>query len=250
MRTTPLWAPHRRALESALGSEEFQRAFDELKQSHEVFQRYPSVDALVALCQAGSPDRAGKDQALGAILRATKRDENTLFPFVQILFWESLMRLHARLARRDPNPEDLVEQVGWEFYRAVHNYDPDRLPAKIDVNIILNTRRELLLLQKKQAQEREALRARELPPEAAPVEEPSRFPISPEELEPLLRELVARGILSPLQFEAILETGFRERSVADWARRKGIPLPTAKSHCLRGLQVVRRHLGVEDPEDI
>lgn len=249
MSKSPIGEPLRRDLESALKTEEFRKAFEELKKRDAVFERYPTVEALVVVCEAGVTDTAGRDRALGWILRSL-REGNALYPLVLMMFWKSLDRLFRRVSRVTSDPETLFERIQWEFYQTVMRLDPDRLPSKLAVNIFLNTRRGVIKQGMKEVRERRGLeQIKGLAGSGVPLTALAESATPPEELETLLVDLVQKGILKPVQGEIILETDVRRvATVAEWARQRGIPRRTAQSHRHRAFLALRQHLGLEGPE--
>ncbi len=247
MSKTPIGGPLRRDLEAALTTDEFRKAFEDLKTKDEVFRKYPTVEALVALCQPGAPDPEGRDRTLGSILRALKRD-NALFPLLHLMFWVSLSRLHAKLAKRTRDPESLFEQLQFGFFQTVGRYDPDRSPRKIDVNLFLNTKQAVMRWLRRGSRENSMLEHFDPNHEARRtwrvLEEIS---IPAEELEAFLLDLFQRGLLKPSQHEVVLDTDvYRRESVREWAKRKGISLITAHTHRQAAYRAIRKHLGLPE----
>lgn len=243
MSKTPIGGPLRRDLEAALTTDEFRKAFEELKTKDEVFGKYTTVEALVALCQPGAPDPKGRDRVLRAILR-TSKGGNTLLPLLFLMFWNSLAAIYWQLCRRVSDPESLFAQIQWELLQAATAWDPDRRRHKIDVNIVLNTKRGAVKWMRRGAEERAELRKigdlKLAGRHWAPLEE---IHIPPEELEAFLLDLLQRGVLTPIQVEVVLETDIHRRmDVYGWAAAKGIRRSTAYFHRQEAFKAIRKHL--------
>lgn len=250
MSKSPIGEPLQRDLENALKTDEFKMVFEELKKRDAVFERYPTVDALVALCVPDAPDPDGRERALGWILRAL-RQGNGIYPLLHMMFWSVLVRLHGKFSRHTNDPESLFERIHWEFYQAAMRYDPDRLPGRIATNLFLNTKRGVYNGEAVEIRERrKAKQVKELAEAGVSWTSLSESDTPPEELETFLLDLAQRGILKQVQYEILLETDVRRSSsLAEWARRKGMLHRTAQSHRRRAFLALRRHLGLEGPEE-
>lgn len=243
MLKTPIGGPLRRDLEAALTTDEFRKAFEELKTKDEVFGRYPTVEALLDLCQPGAPDPEGRDRVLGAILRALK-DGNAIFPLLHLMFWRSLEALYRRLARRTLDPESLFEMLQWEFFQVVKRHDPDRQPGKIDVHLFLNTKKRILQWERGNHRERQNLgKIMELERAGLPWKGMEEVQIPPEDLEAFLLDLLQRGILNALEHDLLLQTSvYRRTTLKRWARAKKMASSTACELRQKVFRVIQEHL--------
>ncbi|MBI4229995.1 MAG: hypothetical protein HY608_04085 [Planctomycetes bacterium] len=213
-----------------------------MKRTDGIFEKYPTPEALIALCRPGGPDREGCDLALGAILRAM-RSGNALFPLIHLMLWESLARLFRRLRKRISDQEELFERIQWEFFQQVTRHDPDRLPGKIDVILFLNTKREVIRWERGETERRAIM-------EEAAVTFSTVVHDDPVEPEPpfiragsFLAELVAAGVIREVERDVLLATDVQGGiDLTEWAVRRGMKFQTAASLRRRAREAIREYL--------
>jgi hypothetical protein len=235
---------YRRELENEMARPEFLEQEMRIRRAWTVFEKYPTREDLVRLMAQGGPRYySDKDRILGILLREFRKD-NMLFPLLNLLFWKPLAKLYHRFLPDAPEPEALLGQIQWEFFRQLLKYDLETYPKKIHINIALNTRREVNTWMTHQDRGPEDLNPPDVLDEI-PIPQPSvsDWPVPPEEIEPFLMDLRLQGLLSPIQLRVIVETYLHaDRTVTEWARKNNIPLRTALSHHRRALRIINRHL--------
>jgi len=146
---------YRRELELQVNSRECKEAFERLKSEHPIFNLYPTVESLCNLLKPGNKNYAHKDEVMAILLTELKRS-NAIYPLINMMFWESLYRLYRQRKFRVAEPEELFNEIQWDFYRSVISHNLERLPRKIDVNIFLNTKKKVIAWEKENIRYKEA----------------------------------------------------------------------------------------------
>jgi len=238
-----LVAQYRRDLEAKLQEKEVKQEMERVRATYPVFARYPSVEELATLMRQRSPDfYADKDAVLAALLTEIKR-KTMLFPLLNLMFWDSLTSIFRRKRRHCPNPDDLFSRIQVEFFQVAATYPLDRRPRKIDVNLILDTKKKVTAWQREEAAYREQYQslgpAHELGMVPADVQESAVFP---EELEPYLEEMVLRQVINKMQYDLLLETEVYGRMTQkDWAEARGVKHATARNWHFRAKQAIQEY---------
>lgn len=232
---------YRRDLESQLNSRECQEAFERLKSEHPIFNLYPTVESLCELLKAGNKNYVHKDEVMTILLKELHRS-NAIYHLINMMFWESLHRLYRQRKFRVAEPEDLFNEIQWDFYRTVISHNLERFPRKIDVNIFLNTKKKVIAWEKKNIRYKEALRELEDLHKAgiSPADlEESR--VYPEEMKAYLLDMVYRKVITETQYDLILETlVYKRMNQREWAEKRGIPYNTVRSLRYRAEMAVKQ----------
>jgi len=239
-----LIAQVRRDLEAGLQRREVRQEIERLRETYPVFGRYGSIEELAALVRPSNPAYGGKDAALGALLAEIKR-KTTLFPLLNLIFWDSLMSIFQRKRRDCPNPADLFSRIQAEFFEVAATYPLDRRPRKINLNLYLDTWKKVTAWQREEAQYHGQHKPlgpeHELGVVAADVQESEVFP---EDFEPYFRELVLRNVITQAQCDLLLETAVYGRlSEKEWAKARGVKYATVRSWRHRAEKAIRKHEG-------
>ena len=240
MSNTPIGGPLRRDLEAALTTDEFRKAFEELKVRYPVFERYPTPGQLVDLAQRGHPDYEAKDQILHVLLQALKEGGNVLFPLLNLMFWDSLMQIYMTRRRRVRDRDELFARIQVDFFHTATDYPLGRRPRMIDSNLVLDTTHRIKLWRRDEGRYRASLEALS----SGSKEPAEREPEAPEqgETERYLLEMVYRGVITELQLDLIRETRLAGRMTPrQWAAAKGVPYTTVRTWAARAEDAIRRY---------
>lgn len=237
-----LIAQYRRDLEADLQRQSVTREIERLREAYPVFQKYPSVEELAALVRPGSPAYADKDTALGALLAEVKR-KTTLFPLLNLIFWDSLMSIFQRKRRDCPDPDDLFSRIQVEFFQVAVTYPLDRRPQKVNINLYLDTWKKVTAWQREEAKYREQYEhlgpAHELGMVPADVQESEVFP---EEMEAYLLDLVYRQTIDENQYDLLIETEvYKRMTQKEWSKARGVKHPTARCWRHRAEAAIREY---------
>ena len=135
-------AQYRRDLEVQVRSQEVKEAIERIKITNPIFGKFPTVNDLVDLVQPKNRNYADKDKVLGALLKELKR-ETALFPLLNLMFWENLLRLFHSKGRGFPDREELFSRIQLAFYHTAVTYPLERRPKKIVVNLFLDTKKKV-----------------------------------------------------------------------------------------------------------
>ena len=235
---------YRRQLEAELQRGEVKQAIDRLRSSHRIFTTHPTIEDLIDLGRQGRRDYENKDAVLAILLSEIKR-ETTLFPLLNLMFGESLARLFYRKRKSVPEwqHDELFARVQADFFHTVVSYPLDRRPRKIDVNLILDTKKKVTFWQREEIFYRE--RHEKLVP--AHEDRPSFAEllvseIFPEEMESYLLDLVYRKVINERQYDLLLETDVHKRMTQKvWAATRGFAYATVRSWHFRAKVAIRKY---------
>ena len=221
-----------RELEIELQRTEVKQAIDRVRRSHSVFGKYPTVEDLIDLGRPGTRNYEDKDAVLAILLSEMKR-ETTLFPLLNLMFWESLARLFYTKRKRVPEwqHEELYARVQADFFHTAVSYPLERRPRKIDVNLILDTKKKVTRWQREEVlygeQHEEFVPAHE---GRASLAELQVSEIFPEEMETYLLDLLYRGVINDRQYDLLLETDvYKHMTQKVWAATRGYAYATVRS---------------------
>ncbi len=235
---------YRRQLEAQLKREEVTKAVAELRQVHPVFRKYPTLEELISLGRPGTGNYAEKDAVL-AILLAEIKQETMLFPLIHLMFWESLVRIFytKRRSVSESDQDELFSRLQVEFFHTAVAYPLERRPRKIDVNLILDTKKKITRWQREEALYRE--RHEEFGPaheERPALADLQRSEVFPEELEACLLDLVYRKVINERQYDLLLETEvYKRMTEKEWAAARGVAYATARSWHYRAVTAIRKY---------
>jgi hypothetical protein len=173
------------------------------------------------------------------------------------MFWKSLIRLFYNKRRSVPDPDDLFVRIQTEFFHVTASYPLDRRPRKIDVNLILDTKKKVTRWQREEALFRDhheewvethKVRLGRRKEWVSPyAERPSLADyqvteVFPEEMEEYLLDLVYRKVINGRQRDLILEVDvYRRMSEKQWAEVRGFAYATVRSWHFRAEAVIRRY---------
>jgi len=241
-------ANYRRLLEAQLQRQEIRQAIEKIRNSHGVFRRYPTVEDLANLCQTGAQNYEDKDAVLAILLSKIKR-ETTLFPLLHLILWESWARLFNSKRKSVPasDRDELFSRLQVDFFHTAVEYPLDRRPRKIDVNLILDTRKKISRWQREEAvrSERDERFDEIETPESKRTWALAELLVStvfPEEKEEYLLDRIYRGVINKLEYGLIVETQvYKRMNLKEWARINGVPHATARSWLYRAKLALRRY---------
>jgi hypothetical protein len=233
---------YRNELEVEVNSKECREAFENLKREHGIFRVYPDSKALCDLLSVRNKNYQHKDKVM-AILLTELRRSSTIYPLINLMFWDSLLNLYLRKRTVDRDQEDLFSRIQWDFYHSVIGHDLDRLPRKIDVNIYLNTMKRVTDWENRNRRERDSIE------DLHDICESGLFPVDlresevhPEEMESYLLGMVYRKVINQKQYDLIVDTVVHKRMTQkEWAKQKGMATKTAKMLKYRAGIAMRQH---------
>jgi len=233
---------YRHALEVQLQRQDVRQAIEEIRNKHAIFKKYPVIEDLLELGRPGNRNYEDKDAVLAILLSELKR-EATLFPLLNLMFWESLSRLYRRKVRSVPNPKDLFSRVQADFFHTAFSYPLDRRPRKIDVNLVLDTKKKVTRWQREEAryhkQHEEFGLAHEDRPSLAELQVSEVFP---EQMEEYLLDLTYRKVINERQLDLLREVDvYRRMTEKQWAEARGVAYATVRSWHFRAEAAIRRH---------
>ncbi len=227
-----LIAQYRRDLEAQLQRRDLRQEIEWLRETYPVFEKYASIEDLAALVRPGNPAYADKDAVLGILVaRIQTGRHRTLFPLLNLVFWDSLMRIFRRKRRACANPDDLFSRIQADFFHVAITYPLDRRPRKIDVNLVLDTKKKVTAWQRDEAKYRQSHEylgpGHEACTALADLQESEIFP---EEMEAYLLDLVYRKVINQNQYDLLLETEvYKRMTQKEWAEARVVKHTTARS---------------------
>jgi hypothetical protein len=241
---------YRLQLEAQLQLQDVKQAIERVRNSHEVFRKYITVEDLVNLGRWGNQNYEDKDTVLATLLVELKR-ETTLFPLLNLMFWRSLVRLFYSKKRSVPDAyeDDLFIRIQTEFFHVAASYPLDRRPRKIDVNLILDTKKKVTRWQREEAlyheqheewdpAHEEFVQPHEERPSLADLQVSDVFP---EEMETYLLDLVYRKVINDRQYDLLLGTQvYRRMTQKEWAEARGFAYATVRSWHFRAETAIRK----------
>ncbi len=229
-------------LDAQLERESVKKAVADLRKAHPVFAKYPTIEDLIDLGRPGNQNYEDKDTVLATLLVELKR-ETTLFPLLNLLFWKSLVRLFYSKKRSVPDEDDLFIRIQTEFFHVAIAYPLERRPRKIDVNLILDTKKKVTRWQREEViyrdQHEEFGVAHEDRPSVADLQVSEVFP---EEIEAYLLDLIYRQVINERQYDLLLETRvYRRMNQKEWAEARGFTYATVRSWHFRAEAAIRKY---------
>jgi hypothetical protein len=156
------------------------------------------------------------------------------------MFWDSLAAIYWSKRRDVRDEEGLFSEIQTAFFDAVTTYPLDRRPRKVDVNLVLDTKKKVTAWQREEIAERKLHQA--IPQSHAGMRRLSEFQEStvfPEEMEAHLLDLAYRKVISEEQYDLLLETQiYRRMSQKEWAVKHGVTYATVRSWHARAEQAI------------
>ncbi len=233
---------YRRDLEAQLQGQELMQQIERIKVAHPIFREYPTTEDLTALVKPGNRNYCDKDEVLRILLGEMKR-EATLFPVLNFMFWDSLIRLFRSKCRSVPNPDELFSRIQLDFYRTAVEYPLGGRPRKIDVNLILDTKKKVTRWQRQEAlygeHHKQLGSAHETRP---PLADLWRSEVFPEEMEGYLLDVLYRKVINEQQYDLLLETQvYKRMSQKEWAEARGVAYATVRSWRYRAELAIRQY---------
>ena len=225
---------YRRWLEAKLQWQKVKREVERLRAEHAVFRQYPTIEDLINLGRRGAPDYEQKDEVLAILLAGIKRNP-TLFPLLNLMLWESLVRLLNIKGVTDR--EELFSRMTTEFCQTAMSYSIENRPRKIDVNLILDTKKKLIRWRNDEIEYHQVRLPRERDRRLAEWQES----IFPEDMEACLSDLAFRGVINGNQLDLILEVDIHKRSSEkQWAADRGVAYATVRSWRFRAVEAIQK----------
>jgi hypothetical protein len=225
---------YRRQLEAKLQCQDVKQAIERLRTEHAVFRQYPTTEDLINLGRPGTLDYEQKDEVLAILLARIKRN-HTLFPLLNLMLWESLVQILN--IRGVADREELFSRMLFEFYHVAILYPLESRPRKIDVNLVLDTKKKLIRWWRDEVERRQARLPRRRDRRLAEWQKP----IFPEDMEACLSDLAFRGVINENQLDLILEVDIHKRtSEKQWAADRGVAYATVRSWHFRAGEAIQR----------
>jgi len=228
-------AQYRRDLEAQLQRREVGQNIERLWETYPVFEKYNSVEELVALAGPGNQTYTDKEAVLRALLVEIRREaeakrEPRLFPLLSMVFWARLCDIFWRKVRSCPDPDDLLSQIRAGLYEVAASY-PLHRPGSIGGNLYWDIWKRLTAWQREEAVYRK--HHQRLEPADEPhitLGDPREAEVHPEDMEGYLLGLLYRKVISNMQYDLLLETEVYNRvSQKEWAEARGVKHSTARS---------------------
>jgi len=236
-------AQYRFDLEAQIQRREVRQEMEAIRATHTVFGKYPSVADLADLCRPGNRSYENKDAVLRVLLAEIKRKPTLLFPLLNLMFWDSLLSIFRRKRRDVPNPDELFSRIQSDFFHVAVTYPLDRRPQKIDVNLILDTKKKVTAWQREEAKHREPCQPLGPADDAHIIlGDPREAEVHPEDMEGYLLGLVYLRVIDEKQYGLLLETAvYRRMTQKEWAEARGVPHATARSWRYRAEVAIREY---------
>ena len=231
-----------RDLEVQIQSPKLKYAVEKIRSTNPILKKYPTSKDIIALVQPGNRNYADKDEVLRILLVEIKTDF-TLFPLLNLMFWDSLLRLFRQKCKSVPNHNELFSRIQMDFFHTAVLYPLDRRPRKVDVNLILDTKKKVTRWQREEALY--SKRHDELKPTHETGQSLNYFQtthVFPEEMEEYLLDLVYRRIINEKQYDLLLETQvYKRMNQKEWAQGRGVAYATTRSWRFRAEESIRKY---------
>ncbi|MFQ5584041.1 MAG: hypothetical protein ACE5GL_06360 [Calditrichia bacterium] len=233
---------YRRDLETQIHSQKLKRAIEKIRAIHSILNIYPVTEDLIVLVQPGNRNYSDKDKILRIILVELKTDF-TLFPLLNLMFWDSLLRLYWRKCKSVPNHNELFSRIQMDFFHTAVLYPLERRPRKIDVNLILDTKKKVTKWQREEILYSDRHDEFQLAHEnGQSLNNFQTTHVFPEEMEEYLLDLVYRKIINEKQYDLLLETQvYKRMSQKEWAEARCLRYSTIRSWRFRAYKVIRKY---------
>lgn len=233
---------YRNELEQEIRSGQFHDVFEDLKKNHKIFRLYPTVASLCNLMHPGNKNYAHKDEVLNILLNDLHRD-NTVYPLLNLMFGDSLYFLYREKRKHAMDSEELFSRIQWDFYHTVITHDLEQRPKKIDVNIVLDTRKRVTEWEAENIQyQKRHKNIDNINETDISLLDLRKDSVNPEEMEEYLLEMVYRKVITDIQFDLIVETRIYGRMTQEeWAAKQGISHVNARQLKLRAERAIRKY---------
>ena len=221
---------YKKELEQQLNSGECKEAFGKLKSKYSIFDFYPTIETLRELFKSDNKNYTHKDKVMSIFL-AELHGNKAIYPLINIIFWEYLCWLYCKKRTQVANPEELFNKIQEEFYFSIINHDVERLPNKININILFNTRKKIIAWQKENSLYKKALgEFEDLNKVGLSPFDLAKSKIYPEQMEEYLLDKVYQGIITETQYDLILETlVYKRMNQREWAKERDISYNTTRN---------------------
>lgn len=236
---------YRRQLEGQVRSHRIKEEVERLRKLHPIFEHYSAIENLIDLGRPGGRCYEEKDAVLAVLLSEIKRAP-TIFALLNLMFWDSLLRLFYSKRKNLPawDHDELFARIQVDFFHTAVSYPLERRPRKIDVNLVLDTKKRVTRWQREEALYRE--RHEEFGPAHEDKQALSELVVSrvfPEEMEAWLLDLVYRKVINEQQYDLLLETEVHKRMTEKaWAESRGVPYATVRSWHHRAKMAIQKHV--------
>lgn len=231
---------YRKVLESQLSSRECKEAFEGLKSEYSIFDLYPTVEFLCHLFKPKG-NYAHKDEIMSILITELRRNR-AIFPLIQIIFWNSLSRLHYQRQFRVAEPKELFSTIQDVFFQSLMDYNLEQLPKKVDINIFFNTKKGIIKWEKKNLCDKEKAKRliEDYSKDGLSPSDLCKSKVYPEQMEDFLLDKVYRGIITDTQYDLILETlVYKRMNQREWAEQKGMSYHTVRNLRYRAEVAIR-----------
>lgn len=255
---------YRYQLEAQLEREDVKTAISDLRKTHPIFSKYPTIEDLMGLCSPGIRNYEDVDSVLTTLLAEIKR-ETTLFPLLNLMFWTSLVRLFCKKRKSAPDPDELFLRVQVDFFHTAVSYPLDRRPTKIDTNLFYDTMKKVTRWQREEARFREqheewiekrkekiGQREEWVSPyaERSSIADLQVTDVFPEEMDEYLLDLVYRKVINNRQRDLILDVDvYRRMSEKEWALARGFSYATVRSWHFRAVTAIQKHVNARHEQE-
>jgi hypothetical protein len=160
------------------------------------------------------------------------------------MFWESLYYLYLGKCRQILDHEELFSRIQWDFLHTAIDYDLERRPIKIDVNLVLDTKMKISIWQAETIScelQQETGDLDRLDEAEALSPDLREITADPEEVEGYLLDMVYRKVITELQYDLLLETAvYRKMTQIEWAEKRGMEVSTVRTLKERARKAIKR----------
>ncbi len=240
----------RERLERELGTQEYKGLLEDIKRANPFLSHFGGWADVMAFMRAGSSDDPRKDLILRPILAANAAGHDPRWrTILLVLFWPGLLSLHFQKRHWDTDRDELWVNLTWAFLEVLPRINVTRRPDRLTQKVVNDTAHRLhdeycILWDHFERQENlgnEALDSLA----ASPTDSPYHICLQREAQTIAiikLREHLAAGRISEVDFFLIAGTRLYGKQVADCAKDLGLGYQAAKKRRQRAEEAIRRFL--------
>lgn len=234
-------------LEQELQGKEYELVFQELKGKASFFHRFETWADVVGFMRDKTVNANLTDEVLRPIFKAHAESRDYRWrTILLVIFCPGLRSIHWEKRAWDPALEDRWQNIVWTFLEVVCRIDIDRRPGRLVQKVINDTVHHL----HDEYRRIWKIRNREIMTESEEFDslvrcfEHAKRPYQKLEEEAGIRKLqtyLQEGRISEADFLLLVGTRIYGKSLADYARERGLDYQTVKKRRQRAEAAIRDH---------
>jgi hypothetical protein len=239
----------REHLERELETEEYTELLRALQESKPFFRQFDGWLEVVAFMREGTSEEAANDQVLLPIFRShAERPDARWRSVLLAIFWPGLESTFWQKSHWDRDPDERWQNVMWAFLQTICRLDVEKRRCRLVQKVVNDTVSRLHLEYSrrwKRAERETPTEHEEIDALAGGIEDAGLLAFElRDELRARVRRLrghVKAGRISKTEFLLLVSTRIYGKSVAEYARERGLDYEVARKRRQRAEARIRRH---------